>query len=168
MTFSEYVTSLKDQYDRKNAAYGSSAHDTFVKFGIVSYLTRLSDKINRLITLTSNPDISCNDESIADTLGDAATYCIMAVADIASLNSNKTYSELVSGLFDIMAEEGGNFNRSANRLIERNGMKNYTAQDAAKNLTKINKVNDIFKTLRLLFLATWFLTEGYKRVSANA
>ena len=40
-------------------------------------MVRMSDKWNRLKTLTKNSDIPHGDESIEDTLLDLANYCVM-------------------------------------------------------------------------------------------
>lgn len=82
MTPFELMTKLIEQYDQKNLAYGNSAHQTFCRYGKASYALRLSDKFQRLETLIASPGISCADESINDTLGDAITYTFMYAADL--------------------------------------------------------------------------------------
>ena len=61
---------LGDLYERKNNAYGNSFGETYGKLGIISAVTRISDKYNRLCNLVKNPDIDNIGESIDDTLGD--------------------------------------------------------------------------------------------------
>ena len=73
---------LNNLYEKKNKAYGNSFHDTYEKMGIISAMTRISDKYNRAVKLATNPDIDPNDESIKDTLLDMANYCIMTVMEI--------------------------------------------------------------------------------------
>ena len=60
-------------------AQGDASHyaASYKDLGIVSAVTRISDKFNRLKTLCRQPDIPQGDESIADTLLDMANYCIM-------------------------------------------------------------------------------------------
>ena len=70
---------LMSQYEQKNAAYGYAAHISYDEFGKESYIIRLYDKVRRLKTLREHPEIPKADESIADTLGDAMTYCLMAI-----------------------------------------------------------------------------------------
>lgn len=72
---------LADLYERKNNAYGNSFGETYGKLGIVSAVTRISDKYNRLCNLVKNPDIDNIGESIEDTLGDMACYCIMTLME---------------------------------------------------------------------------------------
>ena len=73
---------LHDTYIIKNRAYGDSFGETYRKLGIISAITRMSDKWNRLMTLATNRDIDENDESIRDTLMDLANYCLMTVMEI--------------------------------------------------------------------------------------
>ena len=69
-------------YDQKNRAYGNSFSDTFNDLGIISAVTRISDKFNRLKTLAKNTEIPQGDESISDTLLDMANYCIMTYMEL--------------------------------------------------------------------------------------
>ena len=78
---------LHDLYVKKNRDYGSSVTDTFRKFGLVSYLVRMTDKLNRLTNLTvNNKDNLVIDEKIDDTLQDLANYAILALIDLKMSN----------------------------------------------------------------------------------
>lgn len=66
----------------KNKDYGSSAHDSYEQFGMISYIIRLNDKLNRLKSLTKGEKQLVNDESIEDTLLDMANYCLLAITDL--------------------------------------------------------------------------------------
>lgn len=68
---------LNDIYAQKNKAYGDSFGETYRDLGIISAVTRISDKFNRLKTLAKNADIDKGDEAIEDTVLDLANYCIM-------------------------------------------------------------------------------------------
>ena len=70
---------LNDTYARKNKDYGNSFGETFNKLGIISAVTRITDKYNRLVSLCTLPDEErmVRDETISDTLLDMANYCIM-------------------------------------------------------------------------------------------
>ena len=72
----EEITSL---YEVKDQCYGNSFGSTYDKLGIISAVTRISDKTNRLCHLATNPDIDNLGESIEDTLKDLAAYCIMTL-----------------------------------------------------------------------------------------
>ena len=80
--FSEIAESLCHLYEAKNKAYGDSFGSTFEKLGIISAVTRISDKCNRLCNLAVNPDIDNLGESIEDTLKDMASYCVMTLIEL--------------------------------------------------------------------------------------
>lgn len=80
----EICQELNDVYARKNSDYGNSFGDTFDKLGIISAITRISDKYNRLVSLCtkSEEEREVKDESITDTLLDMANYCIMTIIEM--------------------------------------------------------------------------------------
>ena len=84
--FWEITESLCHLYEAKNKAYGDSFGSTFEKLGIISAVTQISHKYNRLVNLATHPDIDNLGESIEDTLKDMASYCVMTLIE---LNANK-------------------------------------------------------------------------------
>lgn len=90
----EIMKELHDTFVKKNADYGSSFHDTYADLGIISAVTRISDKFNRTKTLAKNLDKEPNvkDEAITDTLLDMANYCILTVMEIELAQQNKEES----------------------------------------------------------------------------
>ena len=50
--FKEITTEMLNIFIKKNTDYGSSVSDTYRDFGIVSFLVRMQDKLNRLKTLS--------------------------------------------------------------------------------------------------------------------
>lgn len=71
----------------KDSDYGDSFGKTYEKYGIVSALTRMSDKLNRIDNLTAinSRDSSAKmkvDESIEDTLLDLANYAMLTYLEI--------------------------------------------------------------------------------------
>ena len=73
----EEITSL---YEVKDRCYGNSFGQTYEKLGIISAVTRISDKYNRLCNMATSPTpINDCGESIEDTLKDMAAYCIMTI-----------------------------------------------------------------------------------------
>lgn len=80
--FQQVSAQLCKLYEAKNAAYGDSFSTTFKKLGLISSVTRISDKYNRLCNLATNPDIDNLGESLEDTLRDMASYCIMTVIEL--------------------------------------------------------------------------------------
>ena len=80
--FQAIAAELAELYAKKNKAYGNSFGETFNKLGLISAVTRISDKYNRLCTLATNTNIDNLGESIDDTLRDLASYCIMTVIEL--------------------------------------------------------------------------------------
>lgn len=80
--FRKVAEELGNLYEAKNKAYGNSFRDTFQKLGLISAVTRISDKYNRLCNLATNPDIDNLGESLDDTLRDLASYAIMTIIEL--------------------------------------------------------------------------------------
>lgn len=87
---SEICNYLNGLYAAKNADYGNSFGDTYADLGIVSAITRITDKINRLKSLCQ-PGVKAQitDESIRDTLLDLANYAIMTVVEMDAQKGGK-------------------------------------------------------------------------------
>ena len=77
---------LHDLYIRKNRDYGSSVTDTFNKYGLVSFLVRIEDKLNRVRTLNEKGRAKVTDESLMDTLYDLANYTMLAIIELKEAN----------------------------------------------------------------------------------
>lgn len=75
---------LSDVYVRKNRDYGDSFGQTYCSLGVISALTRLSDKHNRMLSLfyTGNENRLVDDERLQDTMLDMANYCIMTIIEL--------------------------------------------------------------------------------------
>jgi hypothetical protein len=80
--FKNIAKEIADLYAIKDAAYGNSFGATFEKLGIISAVTRISDKYNRLCNLSVHTNVDNLGESIEDTLKDMAAYCIMTIMEI--------------------------------------------------------------------------------------
>lgn len=80
--FKDVSRELDALYEKKNNAYGNSFGETFEKLGVISAVTRISDKYNRMCNLVKNPDIDNLGESLEDTLKDMASYCIMTIMEL--------------------------------------------------------------------------------------
>lgn len=72
---------LTELYRKKNHDYGDSFHKSFEEFGLTMAAIRISDKVNRFKALIKS-DSQVNDESIRNTLIDAANYCILTVMEL--------------------------------------------------------------------------------------
>ena len=79
MTFKDLLDELLETYEKKNADYGDSFKKTHLQFGEIAGLVRISDKVNRLISLSEKTPDSQNYESKRDTYMDLANYCLMQV-----------------------------------------------------------------------------------------
>lgn len=80
----QILDELHETYQSKNSDYGDSFGETFEKLGIVSSVTRIADKTNRLVSLVGkkNDGQKVLDETIEDTLLDCANYCIMTAIEL--------------------------------------------------------------------------------------
>jgi hypothetical protein len=86
-TITDYMHSV---YLAKNADYGSSFSETFQKLGLISAVTRLSDKTNRLVSLATKKDVKVKDEKIEDTLLDMANYAILTLIELGFRPDDKS------------------------------------------------------------------------------
>ena len=77
----ELLNKLHEMYIAKNHDYGDSVHDTYMKYGITSFLVRLEDKLNRARTISFKSQM-VEDEKLKDTLLDMANYAILAVLEL--------------------------------------------------------------------------------------
>lgn len=94
--FKRVASALAAQYARKNEAYGDSFGKSIKRYGVISALTRMSDKWNRLESLLIDKNNNrVTDESVDDTLLDLATYCIMTVL---ATRSNDEIDRIVKSL----------------------------------------------------------------------
>ena len=75
---------LNQTYQEKNADYGDSFSETYQKLGIISAVTRISDKTNRLISLAgkSEAERMVKDETLRDTLIDLAGYAVLTLLEM--------------------------------------------------------------------------------------
>ena len=76
--FRDITDSMIQTYQAKNQDYGNSFEKTLYRFGLVASIIRLSDKMNRIESL-SQKKAKVESESIEDTLLDLANYAIMTV-----------------------------------------------------------------------------------------
>ena len=76
---------LMTLHAKKNKDYGNAADASYRDFGLISYVIRLNDKMNRLKSLTKpGVEQEVKSESIEDTLMDLAAYAIMAIESLRS------------------------------------------------------------------------------------
>lgn len=81
--FRTITTEMANLYEKKNADYGNSFGDTYQRLGLISAVTRIQDKCNRLCNLSiKRGRQQVNDESVRDTLVDLANYAVMTLVEI--------------------------------------------------------------------------------------
>ena len=68
---------IHEMYIKKNSDYGDSVGELYRRLGDISFLTRISDKYNRLMNLMTKDKPEQHFESIQDTIQDMANYCII-------------------------------------------------------------------------------------------
>lgn len=79
--FKNITTKMSELYSKKNHDYGDAFGQTFAELGIISAITRISDKTNRLKSLATK-DQRVDDEKIEDTLMDLANYAVMTLVEL--------------------------------------------------------------------------------------
>ena len=80
---------LNNVYISKNTEYGDSFGKTYQELGIISAVTRMQDKFNRIKKLATNPDMNIVHESMKDSLEDLANYCIMSLIELHIQSNTK-------------------------------------------------------------------------------
>lgn len=76
--FKSIVDEMFKVYKAKNHDYGNSVQDTYDRLGDASFLTRILDKVNRLVSLTQpGKEAQVKDEAIEDTILDLANYAVI-------------------------------------------------------------------------------------------
>lgn len=78
-----------DLFKRKNTDYG----DAFANYGTIGVIIRMSDKIQRLISITNRGVSLMNNESLRDTLIDLHNYAAMAIMLIDENKQQNIFSK---------------------------------------------------------------------------
>lgn len=79
--FKNITSKMSELYSKKNHDYGDAFGQTFAELGVISAITRISDKTNRLKSLATK-DQRVDDERIEDTLMDLANYAVMTLIEL--------------------------------------------------------------------------------------
>lgn len=80
--FEGVLSEMRSLYIAKNADYGDSFAKSVEKYGLISALTRISDKFNRAEQLIMGNEAKVKDEKLRDTLIDLASYAIMTIVEL--------------------------------------------------------------------------------------
>lgn len=75
--FEAILSQMRETYIRKNADYGDSFKETMDEYGLTALTLRLTDKLNRLKSLSKGDEPSVHDESVLDTILDIANYAVL-------------------------------------------------------------------------------------------
>ncbi len=89
--FAQITDKMKEIYACKHHDYGQSTKDTYRKYGLVSMIVRMRDKLNRIesiYALMQNNEKPMVNESLYDTLGDLANYAIITMIEQMDLEED--------------------------------------------------------------------------------
>lgn len=81
----ETCESVEELLKKKNHDYGNSFSLQFEKYGIMSAIIRMDDKMRRLENLVKGSEARVVDESIEDTLQDLVGYGTLALVELQKL-----------------------------------------------------------------------------------
>lgn len=88
--FKELADQMVELQAKKNKDYGNAFTSSCNKYGPVSALTRLNDKLYRLDTLLYyGCQANVKSESVKDTLTDLAAYALMTIEWLENLDNAK-------------------------------------------------------------------------------
>ena len=73
---------MHELYCSKNKDYGDSFGISFKELGIISAVTRMGDKFNRIKNLSLKNERAVQNEKLKDTLIDLANYAIMTILEM--------------------------------------------------------------------------------------
>ncbi|MGN0089943.1 MAG: nucleotide modification associated domain-containing protein [Alloprevotella sp.] len=81
--FGRITDEMAELYQRKNMDYGNSFGRSYRELGIISAVTRMSDKMERMKHLVRKPEEQqVNDETLRDTIRDMACYAVMTLMEM--------------------------------------------------------------------------------------
>lgn len=93
--FNGLTKKMSRTFARKRSDYGQTTTETYNKFGPISMLTRMHDKLGRLDNLLGKAQKSkVLDESIEDTLLDLANYALITILEIRKGGGNEKKENL--------------------------------------------------------------------------
>lgn len=86
----KWLDEVKDLLTKKNADYGSDSFDKSIHlFGDLNGLSRIHDKLMRLVNLIKNNKKPTLDESVDDTLKDIVGYCALFATYLAKRDEGR-------------------------------------------------------------------------------
>lgn len=89
VVFNTLTKQMSDTFAKKRKDYGQTTTETYDKFGPVSMLTRMHDKMGRLDNLLGKAqENNVLNESIEDTLLDLANYALITILEMRKRQSD--------------------------------------------------------------------------------
>lgn len=92
MSYSKLQNYIVKLQEAKDKDYGSSFNETWQKYGPVTGLLRLNDKLNRFSRFFYTTDFAVKSESVFDTTIDICNYSIMSAMSLK--DENVTFGEM--------------------------------------------------------------------------
>ena len=154
-------TTMKTQYDgqydtfcRKNHDYGNSFEESLDQFGIVASIVRMSDKMNRLESLTDESKTQqVGSESLLDTLEDLSNYAAMTACWLKGIREEDNETSCGPDMIDVIkynvqdaknvmsrsAEMEKEFNKHIPSKVENIDPRNYV----------LNMLSNIFRVVQV-------------------
>lgn len=82
--FGKLTNKMEDTFSNKRKSYGQTTTETYEKFGPISMLVRMHDKLGRLDNLLGKGNENfVPDESTKDTLMDLAVYSLITIIEMS-------------------------------------------------------------------------------------
>ena len=161
--YNSIIKDMSKTYEAKNADYGDSVGDTYKKFGDVSFLTRITDKYNRILSLSDKGECGeVKDERLDDTILDLANYCVLWLVERRykaeqsyDKVANLALSEIDCTAFEELTELGGKYpNLIPKQFVE--------SEEKEHNCNDCGKCKSIPKSGTLEEMTKTFLKSSYK------
>lgn len=114
------IEGLYQTYQQKNHDYDNSFNKSCYKFGVISSIVRIGDKINRLDTLVAKEN-KVKSESINDILLDIINYCVLSIN--WSIVSNKYKEETILSVYNDIKRMAKSDSIDNIESIKKNGVK---------------------------------------------
>lgn len=122
--FRRIAQDLANLYSLKNEDYGDSFGRSVGKYGMISALTRISDKFNRLESLILTQEkAKVSDESLDDTLKDLAAYCIMTLVAREQQKEKETVLDAMDGLATTASKASDSIASLTTAIVDLGGRK---------------------------------------------
>lgn len=100
--FKQITSEMNELFEKKNRNYGNSFSNLYQKFGMLSGIVPLHNKLDRIISLAKGAEN--NFESIEDSLIDLANYSVMLLVEIKK-EQNKLKIKSVNNFCDYHSGE---------------------------------------------------------------